>query len=540
MNERLTTRDLAEYLANQTDIDRKRAEEFIDALSSYITQGIERNKFVKILGLGTFKIVLVRERESVHIQTGERFVIPAHHKLSFVPDKDFKEQINRPFAFFEPVETMESDALAAKPQKVTFKKENEETVDHEEISLQDEFVDATVRPDGDNRYATEELYETSVDLDMEDSFEYEDFPEITDSFATEINDEALPEQDYDFSEIEEQSEIIEELEPASFIDQTEYEETEQASAYTAYTAYTDAEKKEEQLPDVELKSKAVPLWLWFLLLPLLFVVGVGSGTFAFLQYNSDRTLKVKQPANVSEMASVTVERSPLPIGLIQAPDGEHPDNANEVGLFGDAIPDGNANENSAAEENKNDESQPASATPEKKTEKKVIDWLAPSPENPRSEPKRADKPNKEIEEKNKALANNIRNAQTPSANAAKTTAGKDKGASPSTTNASLSTTNASPSTTNGAKTLPARIRMSAGSSLTQIAMEYYGDKIFWVYIYEHNKSRIKNFDNIPVGTELQLPSPKTYGIDAKSNSSVQKARQKQSQLMKWDNWDDYK
>jgi hypothetical protein len=74
--------------------------------------------------------------------------------------------------------------------------------------------------------------------------------------------------------------------------------------------------------------------------------------------------------------------------------------------------------------------------------------------------------------------------------------------------------------------------MAAGSSLTQIAAEYYGDKIFWVYIYEHNKNNIKNFDDIPAGTEIQLPTPNTYGIDAKSNSSLQKARQKQSQLTK--------
>ncbi|MDR2915967.1 MAG: HU family DNA-binding protein [Tannerella sp.] len=540
MNERLTTRGLAESLADQTGLDRKRAEEFIDALSSYITQGIERNKVVKILGLGTFKVVLVRERESVHIQTGERFVIPAHHKLSFVPDKDFKEQINRPFAFFEPVETpaetsfetMESDDLVVKPQKVTFKRENEYNVDDEVISQQDEIRDSTVRLDGDDRSTMEEFYETPVVSDAKISLEHEDLPEMIDTVVPEINEEVTLEQDYDFSEIEEQSEIVEYTEPVSFLDHTEYKETEPE---LENTEYADVENKEEY-PDTEQnkitekKNKVVPLWLWFLLLPLLFVVGVGSGTYAFLQYNSDKTLKMKQSATVSEMVPETTESSPLPIGAVPVSDDENPEIENETGLIDNLISDGNANESSAAEEdnkNKNEESQsqPVSNAPEKKEEKKVIDWLALSSGNPRSETKRADKPNKEIEEKNKALANNARTKQT-AANTAKTTAEKDK--------------NTSSSTTSSAKTLPARVRMSAGSSLTQIAMEYYGDKIFWVYIYEHNKSRIKNFDNIPVGTELQLPSPKTYGIDAKSKTSVQKARQKQSQLMKWDNWDDYK
>ncbi len=527
MNERLTTRDLAELLANQTGLDKKRAEEFIDTLSSHIAQGIERNKLVKILGLGTFKIVLVRERESVHIQTGERFVIPAHHKLSFVPDKDFKEQINRPFAFFEPVEAMDNEALVAKPKKVTFKKENENRVDDEVVSQQDEIVDSTVHIiDEDDQDMAEEFDETQVVSDVEDQLEDEDLPEITESNSVvpEINDETISEKEYDFSDIEEPSEVVEYPEPVSFVDHTEYEESEPE---LENLVYTDAENKEEHIDaeqnkTSEKKSKSVPVWLWFLLLPLLFVVGVGSGTYAFLQYNSDKTSETEQQAMVVSEISGTAAHSPLPIGAIPISDSENPDVANEdePELVDDQLPDDKADESLAMkEDNKNEvNNPPVPDTTEKKEEKKVIDWLAPSSDSPKTGTKRADKPNKEIEEKNKALANSAKAKQTSSANTAKGTAEKDK----------------------STKTLPARVRMSAGSSLTQIAMEYYGDKIFWVYIYEHNKSRIKNFDNIPVGTELQLPLPKTYGIDAKSSTSVQKARQKQSQLMKWDNWDDYK
>jgi hypothetical protein len=82
--------------------------------------------------------------------------------------------------------------------------------------------------------------------------------------------------------------------------------------------------------------------------------------------------------------------------------------------------------------------------------------------------------------------------------------------------------------------------MTAGSSLTQIAMEHYGDKVFWVYIYEYNKNQIEDFNNVPVGMEIRLPQPGIYGINAKNEDSIQKARRKQSALLKWDNWDDYK
>ena len=81
---------------------------------------------------------------------------------------------------------------------------------------------------------------------------------------------------------------------------------------------------------------------------------------------------------------------------------------------------------------------------------------------------------------------------------------------------------------------PKQVRMTAGSSLKQLAVDYYGDKIFWVYIYEHNKSRIGNSDNVPVGTELILPPPNLFGIDPKSTTSLEKARQKQREIiMSW-------
>jgi nucleoid-associated protein YgaU len=41
------------------------------------------------------------------VNTGERFLIPAHYKFSFLPDKDLREQVNKPFSFFETTELQE-------------------------------------------------------------------------------------------------------------------------------------------------------------------------------------------------------------------------------------------------------------------------------------------------------------------------------------------------------------------------------------------------------------------------------------------------
>jgi nucleoid DNA-binding protein/nucleoid-associated protein YgaU len=44
-----------------------------------------------------------------------------------------------------------------------------------------------------------------------------------------------------------------------------------------------------------------------------------------------------------------------------------------------------------------------------------------------------------------------------------------------------------------------------GSRLTRIAERHYGVKLFWVFIYEANKSKIPDPENLPVGILLRIP-----------------------------------
>ncbi len=68
-----------------------------------------------------------------------------------------------------------------------------------------------------------------------------------------------------------------------------------------------------------------------------------------------------------------------------------------------------------------------------------------------------------------------------------------------------------------------RIVMRKGDMLTRIARETYGDRIFWVYIYEENKEKIADPDNVPLGTELVLPLPEKYAINAADTASLRRA-----------------
>ena len=75
----------------------------------------------------------------------------------------------------------------------------------------------------------------------------------------------------------------------------------------------------------------------------------------------------------------------------------------------------------------------------------------------------------------------------------------------------------------------ALVTIKAGDRLASFAKQYYGHKFFWVYIYQYNQDIISDPNNIPIGTELRIPDPGLYGIDATDRSSIDKAAALQSQ-----------
>ncbi|MDR3218026.1 MAG: HU family DNA-binding protein [Dysgonamonadaceae bacterium] len=66
--------------------------------------------------------------------------------------------------------------------------------------------------------------------------------------------------------------------------------------------------------------------------------------------------------------------------------------------------------------------------------------------------------------------------------------------------------------------------ITRGDRLASIALKKYGNRAFWVYIYEENKNHIKNPDILPEGLEIIIPPAQKYGIDAASEESVGKAK----------------
>lgn len=103
MNEKITLQDIVNLLCEKQGISPKEAETFVRAMFDLIEEALANEKYVKIKGLGTFKLTEVNSRESVHVNTGERIEIQGHSKVSFTPDTSMKELINKPFSHFETV-----------------------------------------------------------------------------------------------------------------------------------------------------------------------------------------------------------------------------------------------------------------------------------------------------------------------------------------------------------------------------------------------------------------------------------------------------
>ena len=91
---------IARVLAERHNMKKQEVNEFLKAFVATINDALDKDRQLKIKGLGTFKIQTVSARQSVDVNTGERILLEEREKISFTPDKSIAEQVNKPFAQF--------------------------------------------------------------------------------------------------------------------------------------------------------------------------------------------------------------------------------------------------------------------------------------------------------------------------------------------------------------------------------------------------------------------------------------------------------
>ena len=490
MDKKFTTNDIAEILAEKTGKKPSAIEPFLKELANIVNEGITNDNTVKIKGIGVFKVVLVKERESVHVNTGERIVIPGHHKLSFIPEPKLRDLINKPFAAFDVIETQEDGGFMnivnereerEESREKTIKFENDDLHDDEEHSPEAQSIQ--------DDYAPRMADHSTVIISSEDE---EAQQVVSHPVADYFGDEEQTEPPSGI--IAEQLPLPEDeptplySEPPLPYNQPPQPVTIEArptlpplpSSASSQSPPVKPPSKHHKKKKKRKSAQSSTTLLWIILCFLLLVLVGGIIWYFFFYGKSLDDLKLSSRIKGSQVVTAPLDTSTsdntlsATDTLLIQPETVGTDTiiTNTAELSRDTL---------------------VSQTP-------VTPVSEPAVTTPRQE---------------------TRQTSTPA-----TTTPRPATSTPP------PTTSQQTAVTSSGNNVLARVRMESGQRLTLVAEKYYGHKVFWVYIYEFNKAKIGSNPNlVPAGMEILVPTKETYGIDANSVSSVEKATELQRQIM---------
>ena len=291
MEKKILLQELFDAIAAHEHITKKKAEALVRAFFEVAEEGLSADNFVKIKGFGTFKIVAVSERESVNINTGERFQIDGHSKISFTPDNYLKELVNRPFSHFqttvinEDTDLEELESVQDEPTPTeeiiisTTEKSNSSLVNAEEDSTLEEIAgtEDTAKIEEATKEETAVIYEQEELTDTPIHFE-----EPEEIVAASLEPAVTSQEN-----VTENDGACESAQPLPQEEETpqDSQETKEDENLTATEAESiDAESEEESVTSEETEPQEMPKhkckWCKTLLLPLIIVLLMAGSYFA--------------------------------------------------------------------------------------------------------------------------------------------------------------------------------------------------------------------------------------------------------------------
>ena len=442
MSEKITIQDIIELLAEKHSMTKKDAEIFVKGMFELIEEALATEKYVKVKGLGTFKLTEVESRESVNVNTGERFEIQGHTKISFTPDSSMKDLINKPFAHFETVILNENTRL--EDTETEIEGEEEETFEEGTTNIPEEvIVSEEVKPTETEKVETSQDEENSINPDIipvveeplieepeipvETAKEEEPQTVETEEVAPEIEnpEEETVKEDSSDNKLPEEEEVMTIADAAILaaregktLSGTIVSEDTNLSEEPITPAATP--NLEERKAKEEKKAKTP----WGIIIAIVFILCLAGGIYWYLQ--SDKTSASQTPATTNLSQTQLKEEVPtVPVN--------------------DSVMQNN-------------------------------DTVSTSTTNV---------PEKEMQAATTGAAKKSATTTTESKNVARET---------------LADTVEYDIT--GTKT---NYTLQEGESLVKLAVKFYGTKKLWPYIVKHNKNIIKDADRVPIGTTLRIP-----------------------------------
>ena len=492
MNNKLTIQELATLLSVKSGKDVYETERFIREFITVVSEGLFSDKMVKVKGLGTFKIVLVEDRESIHVNTGERILIPAHYKCSFLPDNELKELVNRPFSIFETTEI--GDAASFQDMEMADDSDEDDVDSDLESDANEDGEDLSLPKSS----VTESRINGLLDKEMtEELADPEDLPEIHSP------EEALT--------VDKQ--------PNGQID-------------TVDSPVSDDSPEEVSEP-------------------------YNEETIEMENPKEEDTIEVEDSINMDETLSEEIDESP------------EADLASEVV---DTIPDSQVNEltpevESSSQVDNQDKEKEQTENREEIIRAKLASLSAKDPVAfvaPEAKPKKRRKHGhtatktffyiivggllvtasvalffyfQSLEVRNAVPIMIESVSAIPTETPAPTDSVFDESDSiPSNEKDSVPEVVSEPQGTMQTEQVKTKymdtVVIQTGDRLTLISLKYYGHKIFWVYLYLANKESIPNPNSVAIGTQIHIPVPETYNIDANDEQSIRKAAALQTEILK--------
>ena len=80
-------------MAGKVGLTKKEADNVVDAITSAITDLLERSEKVTLVGFGTFQVMEREARRGVNPQTRKTIQIPAKKAPKFKPGKGLREKV---------------------------------------------------------------------------------------------------------------------------------------------------------------------------------------------------------------------------------------------------------------------------------------------------------------------------------------------------------------------------------------------------------------------------------------------------------------
>ena len=457
--------DLTDLLAAKHSMTKKDAEAFVKEFFLLIEQALENEKTVKIKGLGTFKLIDVDSRESVNVNTGERFQIKGHTKVSFSPDANLRDTINKPFAHFETVVLNENTILEDTPIEDT-----EEEEAGEEASAQ-----TVLNEMGDNSETTAiEENEGTDNLSEEEPIQEEQIasrPLVEES----IEELAITEESAIVQELTEQTspkepeEIITETNIEEKVEQLEDEEVPEEEVTIDEQQPASIEEEKEKITAEKIIEQEL---LKANLQPVTPIVPPAE----------KETIKPVQPKQISQPVSKKTapvkEKSPVPylIAVIVV----------VLLLCGGVILFIYYPDLFSSSSDKNALDMPPVTTQPVQPEAQLSDTIA-------------------HKDTTKIITPDVSKVATTTQPVAKKEEAIPVKAEPQTVTQQPATSAYLDSASYKITGTKTKYTIKEGETLTRVSLRFYGTKAMWPYIVKHNPKVIKNPNNVPYGTTIEIP-----------------------------------